>query len=442
MNLKFFTRNVKSTVMTILGSFLLFSPAGLTQEPHNDNGPRNAQELRDVQQIVAVVNDSPVSLYDLKQRVLLFIISSGTRNLSPQEQQYMNQQALQSLIDDKLKTQEAEKYKTVVSMQEQEESFANYAQQMRVTPQQLEQQLNQAGIHKESMLRQVEASLAWEQVVGGLLMPQVSISDEEIYSILERMEHNKGQFEYHPLEIFLLVSENEKREESRIAARRIVEQLKKKASFQVMARQFSQSTTSAVGGDLGWLMKSQLSLEIVSALEKMEQGEISDPIETEDGFYILQLAGKRQVLTAAVTDTRVDLQHLFFEVSDKAQSEELAALEQSVAIAAAKIETCENLKEQGEALGAKETGSLGNLAISDLPKNLQQPLLDLEIGHATAPMKEENGYRVFVVCGKKDPVIRMPDYDSVEGSLSQQRVGLIARRHLRDLRRDAIIDYK
>jgi len=436
MKCNFFTRILKLSLSAILSIVLLFPLSSSAQQPSSK------QELSDVQQIVAVVNDSPISLYDLKQRVLLFMISSGARQFSQQEQQYLQQQALQSLVDDKLKTQEAGKYKTVISKGEQEESFISYAQQMRVTPQQLEQQLNQAGIRKESMLQQVEASLAWEQVVGGLLMPQVSISDEEIYSILDRMNTNKGQYEYHPLEIFLLVSENDKREETRTAASRIIEQLNKKASFQVMARQFSQSTTSAVGGDLGWLMKSQISPEIMSTLENMQQGQISLPIETEDGFYIIQLAGKRQILTANETDARVDLQHMFFEVSSKAQDEELLALEKIVTIAAAKIENCEKLEEQGKNLGAKETGSLGNLAISDLPPKLHDTILKVEIGHATAPIKEENGYRVFVVCDRKDPEIRLPDYDSVEGNLSQQRVGLIARRHLRDLRRDAIIDYK
>ncbi|MCF8473662.1 MAG: peptidylprolyl isomerase [Emcibacter sp.] len=436
MNSKIVAKLIKLGLAYIVGIFLLSPFSGYAQEAGNQ------EELYDVQQIVAVVNDSPISLYDLKQRVLLYIISSGNRQLSQEEIQYLNQQALQSLVDDKLKTQEAEKYKTVVSNAEQEESFTSYAQQMRLTPQQMEQQLNQAGIRKESMLKQIEASLAWDQVVGGLLMPQVSVSDEEINAILDRMNNNKGQLEYHPLEIFLLVSDNEKRDETRLTAQRIIEQLKKKASFQVMARQFSQSTTSAVGGDLGWLMKSQISPDIITTLEKMEEGDISDPIETEDGFYILLLAGKRQILTADKTDAQVELQHLYFEVSDKAQSDELEALEKIIANAAAKIENCDNLEEQGEKLDAKETGSLGKLAISDLPKNLHQPILDTAIGHATAPIKETSGYRVFVVCDRQDPVVRLPDYDSVEGSLSQQRVGLIARRHLRDLRRDAIIDYK
>ena len=355
----------------------------------------------------------------------------------------MQQQALQSLVDDKLKIQEADKYKTVISQQEQEQSFASYAQQMRVTSQQLEQQLNQAGINKASMLKQIEASLAWEQVVGGLLMPQVSISDEEIYAILDRMQHNKGQLEYHPREIFLLVSENERRDEIRAAADSILEQLKSKPNaFPMMARQFSQATTSAVGGDLGWLMKSELNKEIASALEKLEPGELSKPIETEDGFYIVQLVEKRQILTATPTDAKVDLQHMFFKFSDKAEAEEITALEATITAAAAKINSCEDLAAQGKAIGASETGELGDLAISDLPTHLQQPLLDLEIGKATPPVKEETGFRVFVLCNREEPQIRMPDYDSIEGSLSQQRVGLIARRHLRDLRRDAIIDYK
>ncbi|WP_417623558.1 peptidylprolyl isomerase [Paremcibacter congregatus] len=431
-------RTFKLNLAGILSSIMLLSSNASAQQD-----PGTPQQLSDVQQIVAVVNDSPISLYDLKQRVMLFMISSGQRQYSQQEQQYMQQQALQSLVDDKLKIQEADKYKTVISQQEQEQSFASYAQQMRVTSQQLEQQLNQAGINKASMLKQIEASLAWEQVVGGLLMPQVSISDEEIYAILDRMQHNKGQLEYHPREIFLLVSENERRDEIRAAADSILEQLKSKPNaFPMMARQFSQATTSAVGGDLGWLMKSELNKEIASALEKLEPGELSKPIETEDGFYIVQLVEKRQILTATPTDAKVDLQHMFFKFSDKAEAEEITALEATITAAAAKINSCEDLAAQGKAIGASETGELGDLAISDLPTHLQQPLLDLEIGKATPPVKEETGFRVFVLCNRKEPQIRMPDYDSIEGSLSQQRVGLIARRHLRDLRRDAIIDYK
>lgn len=417
------------------GNFFLSTQPVMAQQ-------ESLEQLRDVQEIVAVVNDSVISLFDLKQRVLLYIISSGAREISAQEQEYINQQALQGLVDDKLKVQEAEKYDAVMSEEDKDASFSDYASQFKLPAKEFETQLNKAGILKKSMLFQIEASLAWDQVVGGLLMPQVSISDDEIYSIIERMKNNKGQDEYHPREIFLLVADNSKRENNRIAAHKIVEQLRKGAPFQTMAQQFSQSSTAAVGGDMGWVMKNGLWPELSSALEAMKKGEVSDPIESEDGFYILQLVEKRKILTASLLDTTVDLQHMFFEVSDKAKEEEIASLEKAVSDASVNIETCENLAATGKDLGARDTGNLGTLKISDLPENLHDQLLSLEMGHATKPLREEKGFRVFVLCDRKDPVVNEPDYESIEQALSQQRVGLMARRHLRDLRRDAIIDYR
>lgn len=405
-------------------------------------GRAQEEELQDVQKIVAIVNDKVISLYDLKQRVLLFMISSGTASLTAQEQEYLSQQALQSLVDDRLKMGEASKYDAVISMEEQEQSFAQYASQFKLSPEQFEKQLTQSGVAKKSMLKQIESGIAWDNVVGGLLMPQVSITDDEIYTIIERFKSNKGQDEYHASEIFLLVSDNSRREDARKAAIKIVEQLRQKAPFNVMAQQFSQSTTSAVGGDLGWVIKSELPKEIAPALMSMKKGEISDPLEAEDGFYIIQLVDKRKILTVSAEDMQVTLQHMFFEVSDKAKQEELAALEKVVSASVRNITSCENLEETGKSLGAKETGSLGTVKLGDLPAEMQDRLADLEVGKATNPIKEEKGYRVLVLCDKQIPELRMPDYDSVQDSLTRQRVGLIARRHLRDLRRDAIIDYK
>lgn len=426
------TLKIRQIICAVAAFFVLLTMNARAQE----------EELQDVQKIVAIVNDKMISLYDLKQRVLLFMISSGKSSISAEEQEYLSQQALQSLVDDRLKMGEAEKYDAVISSDEQEQSFAQYAGQFKLSSEQFEKQLTQAGIAKKSMLKQIEATIAWDNVVGGLLMPQVNLTDDEIYTIIERFKANKGQDEYHAREIFLLASDNSHRAEMGEAAKKIVAQLRQKAPFNVMARQFSQSTTSAVGGDLGWVIKSELPKDITPVLVKMKKGEISDPIETDDGFYILQLVEKRKILTVSAEDMQVTLQHMFFETAEGAKAEEIAALEKVIAASATTITGCENLEETSKEFGAKETGSLGTVKLGDLPLDMQDRLAELEIGKATAPIKEEKGYRVLVLCDKKIPELRMPDYDSVQDSLTRQRVGLIARRHLRDLRRDAIIDYK
>ncbi|WP_321391335.1 peptidylprolyl isomerase [Emcibacter sp.] len=401
------------------------------------------QQLDDVQEIVAIVNDEVISLYDLKQRMLLFLISSGRQKLNEEETRYIQQQSLQSLIDDKLKIGEAEKYSAVISDEELEQNFAGYAQQFNLNAEQFEQQLNQAGIDKKSMLKQIEASLAWEQVVGGLLMPQVSVTDDEIYNTIERFEHNKGQDEFRIREIFLLVTDNTRREETKDAATRIYDQLKAgSAQFPIMARQFSASTTSAVGGDMGWVMKSELPKEFAKAIATAKKGDIIPPIEREDGYYVLQLEEKRQVLTPSPEDTEVTLSHLFFKISDGAQEDEISALEKAVGSMGKQIEGCADVSAKAAALDASSSGELGTLRVGELPESMHQTLLETEVGKATKPLREEDGFRLMVICDRKVPEINIPDYDAVQNNLTNQRVGLMARRHLRDLRRDAIIDYR
>jgi peptidyl-prolyl cis-trans isomerase SurA len=71
-------------------------------------------------------------------------------------------------------------------------------------------------------------------------------------------------------------------------------------------------------------------------------------------------------------------------------------------------------------------------------------LLQLSIGQATTPFGSfESGVRVLVLCGRDDPeTANGPSFDQVYAQLSEDRVNRRARRYLRDLRRDAVVDYR
>jgi peptidyl-prolyl cis-trans isomerase SurA len=64
------------------------------------------------------------------------------------------------------------------------------------------------------------------------------------------------------------------------------------------------------------------------------------------------------------------------------------------------------------------------------------------VGQASEPVQTGSDMRVLVVCGKKVAEVKEPTPAEIEDFLSNQRLAMMARRYLRDLRRDAIIDYK
>jgi peptidyl-prolyl cis-trans isomerase SurA len=81
--------------------------------------------------------------------------------------------------------------------------------------------------------------------------------------------------------------------------------------------------------------------------------------------------------------------------------------------------------------------------VRDLPAPLQQPLLALSVGQATAPFGSEERVSVLVLCGRDEPApVSAPNPEAVASTLMEQRVNQRAQRYLRDLRRDAVIDYR
>jgi peptidyl-prolyl cis-trans isomerase SurA len=81
--------------------------------------------------------------------------------------------------------------------------------------------------------------------------------------------------------------------------------------------------------------------------------------------------------------------------------------------------------------------------LRDLPQALQQMMLPMQVGQATQPFGSiEEGVRVLVICGRDEVDARQPTYDSVYNQLNEDRLNKRAQRYLRDLRRDAVIEFR
>ena len=79
----------------------------------------------------------------------------------------------------------------------------------------------------------------------------------------------------------------------------------------------------------------------------------------------------------------------------------------------------------------------------DLPPALQQLMLPMQVGQATQPFGSlTEGVRVLVICGRDESDPSAPSYDQVYNQLNEQRLNSRAQRYLRDLRRDAVIEFR
>jgi peptidyl-prolyl cis-trans isomerase SurA len=84
-----------------------------------------------------------------------------------------------------------------------------------------------------------------------------------------------------------------------------------------------------------------------------------------------------------------------------------------------------------------------SVKMRDLPPALQQMMLPLQVGQATQPFGSlDEGVRTLVICGRDEVDPTAPSYDEVYSQLNEERVNSRSRRYLRDLRRDAVIEFR
>ena len=431
MTLKF-CRNISAKMMIICCSFFITANTSSLAQTQAD--------LDDIQEIVALVNDDVISLYDLKQRALLLALSTGQTQIAPEQIQVLQRQAMNTLIDDRLKVQESQEFEVVMSDADLESSFENYANQFGLTPQELEEQLSLADIQKQTLISQINSSLSWQGIVQGLLQPQVNITDDEVYNAIETLEKNKGKDQYRVSEIFILVTDNARRQESLATANTIYDQLQEGAPFAALAQQFSQSSTAAVGGDMGLILEANLPIEVREQIVTMEKDEISKPIDTEDGIYILKVTGKSKILTITEDDTIVNIKFFLFDnIEDEMAKNDLY---QKFSSHFGSENICEPSEDFGNEIGAALSAELNIKKIGDLPKEIKSSILPLEIGHGTNFIDDPDGLVSYVLCEERIPEVSVPDFDTMLANMTNSRLQLFSTRHLRDLRRDAIIDFR
>ena len=390
-----------------------------------------AVSAQQVEGIVVLVNDQPVTTVDVRNRMRMIIASSGTQP-SPEAIERIQEQAVRGLIDETLQLQAAQEFEITVDQAEVDNAIDGIATRNGTTRAQIEQELATAGVDISTLRRQLESEIAWQILVSGRYGSRIRVSTQQIEASMERIAASASQPQYYIAEIFLELTSAGGEQQLQQQATAVLNALREGTAFQTVAQQFSASPSAANGGEVGWVLGGQLRPEVEQVAQVLEPGQLSRPIRVPGGYMIIAMLQKREGTTTVQYDlTQVTVPTS--AVTDETPSQMRRALERA---------TCENVDSAIANVPGAFATPLGEIPASSLLPNIRDALNGLESGEATQVLETAAGRQAFLVCERSIGGPGMPSRDDIEEQLRGQQLSNQSRRWLRDLRREATIEYR
>ena len=442
----------KSRVMLLAAGITAVAAAAgvaIAQEaPANSTNPLNlptevtvfGTKMPDVVKATAIVNGEVITQTDINQR-MAFLLVAAERPPQPDEMERLRQQVFSNLIDETLQIQAAKAAEIEITDAEIDRTVARVAANVKQTPEQMAEYLKARGASIKTVRRQIQGEIAWRRLQGQKIESSTSVGEDEVKAVLERMEASKGTQQFRVGEIFLQATAANM-QQAQANASQIVQQIRNGGSFVAYARQYSEASTAAVGGDLGWVRPEQLPEPIANVMRNMTPGQISAPIQVPGGVSIIAVQDTRTLLTADPRNAVLTLKQVSINFPKGTSRQAAEPIVARFAQASRSIGGCGGAEKMAAEFNA-EVVEADDVKLRELPPVLQQMMMGMQIGQATQPIGSlEEGVRVLVLCGRDEVDPTMPTYEQVFAQMNEERVNLRARRYLRDLRRDAVIDFR
>ncbi len=393
--------------------------------------------------IVAVVNGDVISQADVDARARLFALSTGLP-LSPEVLARLRPQISKQLVDERLRLQEIQKRKIAVSDKDIANAVNSIEQHNGMGEGVLRQKLGAQGVALRTLYDQVRVQLGWTRVLREELGTRAEISDADVNEQLELQKAQTGQPEYRVSEIFIPVDDPSKAAEAQRFADTVIQQLHAGAPFTVVAAQFSQSQTALQGGDLGWVRSNQVDPEVAAVITAMPEGAVSNPIKVAGGLDIVSLHGKREIGRDLATMLTVRQAFLPFSApldpnAPTDQQKRQLATAQALSKTA---HSCDAIEAANKLAGEQRPSDPGEVRLEGVSPAMRGVLTALQPGAPSKPLIATDGIAVIMVCSREQKNIGIESREQVANRLVSERVELVSRQLLRDVRRRALIDLR
>ena len=242
--------------------------------------------------IKAKINDQIITNIDVKdEKNYLLALNPGLKNLSNEE---INRYALDSLINEKIKKIEIEKrFEILVNNKMINKIISDLYLGIGLADiKEFERHLKNFDIDMDLVKNKISVEIAWNDFIFNNYNKAILIDEDKIRVKIKELSKKNLVENIFLSEIIFTVKEGENLNNKLNQIKNSINDI----GFEETAKIYSVSESRKNGGKIGWVFKSQLSNKILNEIEKIDIGELTDPITTPGGFILLTINEKKNEL--------------------------------------------------------------------------------------------------------------------------------------------------
>jgi peptidyl-prolyl cis-trans isomerase SurA len=241
-------------------------------------GPARAATM--VDRIVAVVNGEIITLYELNQEVQSTLATMKADSINEKQVEGIRSRVLQSMVNDLLLKQEAERFEISVSDVEVENRLDQIRQQRDLSQEDFQKLLDRQGMTLAEYKDRIREDIKKNRVLSSMVRQKVVVTEQEMQ---EYYQNNLDAYTK-PRSVHLRLLLMQDRQELLSLRDRI---RSGELSFTQAAREHSQGPGADQGGDLGRMDWADLANNWKEALKSVSADEMSDIFPLRGQFALL-----------------------------------------------------------------------------------------------------------------------------------------------------------
>ncbi len=384
------------------------------------------RQLRDgdkLDAVVAVVGKYPVLKSTIDAQIQLALVQAGKTSVSPDTLARLRDQILQTEIDQKVLLVRAEADSTISA--------------------------TVAEINSSQELRdRARESIMIEKVRGAKFSKPPTVSKRDVQEFYlaykDSLPMITAQVELATI-VKLIKPDPLQKEKMKSFARALVDSLRNGADFTIFAARYSQHATAKSGGDLGGPFPRGTFLpDFEAAAYRLKPGEISDPVETDQGIHIIKLLDRKG------EEIRV-AQILLKPAASQSDDDSILFLVQSLLTRAKNGEDFARLaRDNSDDPESKNNGgSLGRVRVEELGGEQRAVIDSMQIGDISRPVKIAyshtlTGYQIVKLLSRVEPHLPTidKDYRDLETLAMQWKMAKDMQKFIAESRKNVYVEIR